>query len=141
MFNIFFKDNFKDTDNVSISREGQGSSEQPLYKLYTYILNKLFNTSNIASGENSVIISGKSGKAIFSTLPNASETLSVYIENTEITSTSNVIIFPPKYTNIGAGNVTLSSFNCIEGAIEISLENNTGVQATGTVEIFYLILD
>jgi hypothetical protein len=141
MFNIFFKDTFKDTDNVSISREGQGSSEQPLSKLYAYILNKLFNTSNVASGESSIVTSGTSGKVIFSTLPNAGETLSLYIENNTVTDSSNVILFNPKYSNLGVGSVTLSSYTTYSSTIELVLQNTTGVQATGTVEIFYLILD
>lgn len=141
MFNIFFKDVFKDTDRLNVTREGQPSSEQPLSLLYTYLLNKLFNTSNVFSGENSIVTSEKSGKLIFSTLPNAGETLSVYMENPNVTISSNVILFNPRYNNIGVGAVTLSCYTTYEATIEISLQNSTGVQATGTVEIFYLILD
>jgi hypothetical protein len=141
MFNIFFKDVFKDTDMINVTREGQSSSNQPLSLLYTYLLNKLFNTSNVASGENSTITSGTSGKVIFSTLPNAGETLSVFVENNNVTDSSNVILFNPKYSNVGVGDVSLTCYTTFDKSIEISLQNTTGVQATGTVEIFYLILD
>jgi phage-related protein len=50
-------------------------------------------------------------------------------------------LFNPKYSNVGVGDVSLTCYTTFDKSIEISLQNTTGVQATGTVEIFYLILD
>lgn len=142
MFNIFFKESFKDNDNLQITRDNQPSSNQPLSKLFSYISSKLFNTTNITveiAGE--VTTSGYSGKAIFETLPSANQRLSVFINNPLITAESNIIFSVPKYSGIGTGNVTLSCYFPRSGFTELILENSTGDDTTGTIEIFYLILE
>lgn len=142
MFNIFFKESFKDTDNIEVSRDGQPSSVQPLSKLFSYISSKLFNTTNVATEvAGAVETSGYSGKAIFEFAPAANQRLSVFISNPLITPDSNIIFSVPKYYGLGIGNVTLSCYYPQIGFAELILENSTGDDAVGIIEIFYLILE
>jgi hypothetical protein len=99
---------------------------------------KFFDSSNIATGSNSVSIEGLNGTATFNRTLNPSETLSFNINNS-IISANSILLYSIKYDSSSNSNLSILSYTASASDVTFYVKN-TGTSDSSTFSISFVII-